>query len=62
LKKLGYRLYCRSCRELADAYERNRKAEALPEIKPESEIVTSCCVSCNEPVIEVTGFHMEKNT
>lgn len=62
MTKLGYRLYCRNCRELADVYECNRKEEVLPEIKPESEAVTSCCVSRNEPVIEVTGFHREKNT
>lgn len=62
MKKLEYRLHCHNCRELADVYECHRKEKTLPEIKPEFEVVTWCCVSCNEPPIEVTELHREKNT
>jgi elongation factor P--beta-lysine ligase len=62
LKKLGYRLYCRNCRGLVDVCECHRKEKTLPEIKPEFEMVTWCCVSYNEPVTEITELHREKNT
>jgi len=62
LKKLGYRLYCCNLRELVDVCECHRKEKALPEIKPEFEMVTWCYVSCNELVIEVTELHKENNT
>jgi len=60
LKTLGYRLYCRNCKKIVDVYECRRREKALPEIKPEFDIVTWCCVTCNKPLIEVTELHRKK--
>lgn len=60
MKMLGYRLYRRNCNKPVDVYECHRREKVLPEIKPEFDIVTWCCVACNKPVIEATELHREK--
>ena len=59
MKTLGYRMYCRRCKKLVQVYECHKEERVLPELKPEFDLITWCCSTCNEPIIEVTDAGQE---
>lgn len=54
VKELNYLFFCRKCKRLRKVFEAYRETLVLPELKPEFDVVTWCCVVCKEPVVEVT--------
>ncbi|HDN05554.1 MAG TPA: hypothetical protein ENF90_00995 [Candidatus Bathyarchaeota archaeon] len=57
METLNFKLYCRHCRKIVNVYECHREEKVLPEIKPEFDLITVCCIVCKNPIMKMTKLH-----
>ena len=56
VEQLTCLLFCKKCHSLRKAYEGYREKAVIPEAHPRLDIVTLCCSTCGEPLMEITAL------